>query len=1206
MAMRYSRFQAQPARSINAASAALTAIWLAALAGTTACAQDRTPRYRPEGGDFVIGNGKSFFNRPLYGGNTGFRIETGDRPEFAFHFPGRAGNLRIGLLGASDKAIWCFDAKSVVARYRPGSMIHEIRDPLLGNGALTLTGIPAATGEGFALRAELAPGSAAVRLIWAFGGSDGNKGRRNGDLNAENEPLDRFFRFTPERAKGGRFELQPSGFTHTGKPGKLHALLPPGAAARLADSAKWPDPAALVASPASAIPVATGTFDLTPAKPFHLALLREVTAKGDAARIFTDAETKRRSIAERVVIRTPDPHLNAASAALNVAADAIWDGRSGSYMHGAIGWRVPLLGWRGPYAGDALGDHGRTRSHIESYGKKQITTPPPAAMPPADAKFNLARSLTALNTNGIFSGSFISFYDMNTVAVDAMFRHLRWTGDRAAAERFQPVLDRHLDWQKRLFRRPFPDENSPLYEAYACIWASDELIYSGGGATHSTAYQLHHRRMAARVARLLGRDPAPHEREAAAIARTLRGQLWMPESGTFAEFRDLLGNRLLHPSPALWTFYHTVDSEAATPLEAWQMARFVETGLPRIPMKIRGDAGAAFQLPTTNWHPYHWSTNNVALAESSHTALALWQTGRRDLALPLLKGALLESMFLGPCPGNVGMTTPSDVFSGERYRDFADGAGILARTFVEGLFGIRPDLLDGKLLLEPGFPGAWNEASIRHPRIDYAFRREGHTETHQLACRFARQVETRLRIPARTERIDAVTIDGRPAKWRIDPEALGEPMLEIIVPPAATSEIRIVRAGVPAAEASTPPVAALGEPIRIDVAPAAVTEIIDPQRCLENASINGSVVTGKVIGSTGHRTVFLRVQQGSLHWIEPAHFEIRPPVEILQPERTDPGALAVRVRNNLAGPLDGTLALEHGGTPVPLALPAGSTSEEIRIPSGGLTPGTHRVSFHAGNRVARGTATNWRLDPAKSEARWETVDLTGSFNELITRIFQQEYLSPRSPYCSLALPKSGIGGWCHFDVKVDIDDAGLRSAAGNGGIYQSPVGVPFRTPGPGGDRNVLFVSRWDNFPKEADVPLSGTASRLCLLMAGSTNPMQSRLDNGEVVVTYADGGTERLALHNPTTWWPIDRDYHINRLAFAVPAPAPPRLDLKSGKLRIMDPHEFTSRAQNLPGGAATVLDLPLDPKRELRTLTVRALANDVVIGLMAASLERR
>jgi hypothetical protein len=42
-----------------------------------------------------------------------------------------------------------------------------------------------------------------------------------------------------------------------------------------------------------------------------------------------------------------------------------------------------------------------------------------------------------------------------------------------------------------------------------------------------------------------------------------------------------------------------------------------------------------------------------------------------------------------------------------------------------------------------------------------------------------------------------------------------------------------------------------------------------------------------------------------------------------------------------------------------------------------------------------------------------------------------------------------------------------------------------------------------------------------------------------------------------------------------------------------------------VPGGAATVLDLPLDPAKTLQSLTVRALANQVVVGLMAVTLKR-
>jgi hypothetical protein len=57
--------------------------------------------------------------------------------------------------------------------------------------------------------------------------------------------------------------------------------------------------------------------------------------------------------------------------------------------------------------------------------------------------------------------------------------------------------------------------------------------------------------------------------------------------------------------------------------------------------------------------------------------------------------------------------------------------------------------------------------------------------------------------------------------------------------------------------------------------------------------------------------------------------------------------------------------------------------------------------------------------------------------------------------------------------------------------------------------------------------------------------------------------------------------------------------------MRILDVNEFKGKGGKVPGGAAAVLDLPLKPDKELKSLTVRVLANEVVIGLMAVTLGR-
>lgn len=238
--------------------------------------------------------------------------------------------------------------------------------------------------------------------------------------------------------------------------------------------------------------------------------------------------------------------------------------------------------------------------------------------------------------------------------------------------------------------------------------------------------------------------------------------------------------------------------------------------------------------------------------------------------------------------------------------------------------------------------------------------------------------------------------------------------------------------------------------------------------------------------------------------------------------------------------------------------------------------------------------------------RLQPMDLSAYFNDRVTEIFRRgKYRTPRSPYVSLALPAQGIGAWAgHVNAMANIDDAGLRRAAANG-QFTLPDGVPFNTPSEAAAQNIIFTSQWDNYPREVAMPLCGRASHAHLLMAGSTNHMQSRIDNGEVIVAYADGTSTRFPLRNPSTWWPIDQDYLTDAYQFPLRSMRPTRVDLKSGQVR-MAATETTSNGGVIDGGAATVLDFPLETNRPLKSLTVRALANDVIIGLMAITLARQ
>lgn len=1070
---------------------------------------ERPIRYRPQDGDFVIGNGVETFNRPLYGGDTAFRVDGGDRPEFVLYLPGRGGNLRLGVVGPGG-ARWLHEARSIVTRYRPGELLYEIRDPIMGRGELRVEAVAYAETEGLSLRVEgvdLPPG---LELVWAYGGVTGQRGVRDGDIGTEKVPISEWFQFKPAFAETNRIALREDGFQVSAAQATIVGTASGPARFSRGEPRAWSDLARLIASQGPGQgSVAVGRAALSSNTPLFVSLQRidpngaedladykavraersdsqpapvsrpAAFARSELSDRFEAAQRHFEVLRDQVRVETPDPYVNAAVRALNVGAEATWDGPQQAVMHGAVAWRTKLLGWRGPYWLDALGRADRAERHFRDWAKGQNVSPIPATIPPADEDANLARAEKALHSNGDLSNS---HYDMNTVYIDALFRHLAWTGDRELARDLWPTITRHLAWERRLFRREYGPRKLPLYEAYAAIWASDHLAYNGGGATHASAYQAYHNRMAAKVARLIGQDPTPYDREAEAIQAAMRELLWMPHAGAFGEYRDLMGEQRLHPAFGLWTYYHAIDSEVVSPADAWRMSDALAR-LPRIPIKgpgVPGDAPYGLYA-TTDWLPYAWSINNVATQENLHTALALWQAGRNDQAFTLAKSGLLASMFMGVSPGNMGTLAWPDVYRRESQRDFADSAGVTARTMIEGLFGLRPDALAGMMMIRPGFPASWDHASISHPVFGYGFRRVGDADRWRLKPGDRRFKSVVLRLTAPREGVASVEVDGVRAAWRSASDAVGGPAIEIVAPGDRAVEVVVRWSG-------------------RSVAPPA---------------------------SEAAAKRFTRVSRNGLTWLEPV--------------------------------------LEAA--------------------------------------VEKATAS---APPAPVVGRMDAVDL--AFNDHVTAIFAKgKYRSPRPRGPSLGLPAQGLGGWAgHVNQMAQINDAGLRRvAAGQGGRIAIPGGVMFRTPGEPDAPNIVFTSLWDNYPKAVVTPLAGKAIRLHLLMAGSTNPMQSRFDNGEVVVAYQDGTSTRLPLRNPDTWWPIEQDYFLDDYQFRVIAPPPTRVDLATGKVRVLDPQGFKGQGREVPGGAATVLSLPLDARKPLRSLTVRTTANEVVIGLMAATLER-
>ena len=655
----------------------------------------RQASYYPEGNAFVCVNGNYRYTRALYGSMAEWRVETSDRPIFATYKKNQTGNIRFRISYAGQ-VMWLDEVEYCKASYEAGRRDYLLKDRRWGKGKLDISVLAFSDAEG---------------AIWRFAahGFDNRKMKVEAILSKT---------AVPKPARSGDI----GSFL---KPGTFEAATSETAVLGTVSQS----------SPSSIFYFSINGDNQLSAAPNSLMQPR-----------FDAAEQWRNLLASSVCFHTPDAYINPIGGALVMAADGAWDGKV--WQHGAVGWRMPLPGWRAAYMGDFLGMPDRQRTHFDAYAKSQVTDVPVTEPHLMDEKNNLARGTYKWGTP-MYSTGYICrnpeknnqfhHYDMNLVYIDELLWHFQFDADTTYMRQMWPVIQRHLAWEKQAWD---PD-NDGLYDAYCCIWASDALQYNSGAVTHSSAYNYRSNCLAARIAEIIGENPKPYQDEADRILKAMNERLWLKDSGHWAEYQDFMGLKRVHRDAALWSIYTPIDCGVGTAEQNYSATRYVDRHTPHIPYIYKGTEYQT--LSTSDWAPYEWSINNVAMAEVMHTVLAYYQAGRVEEAYRLLKANVLDFMYLGSSPANFGQLSKLDAATGEGYRDFADVTGISSRALIQGLYGITPNALEGECIIRPGFPAAWDSASVHTPYLDYAFKRVNGKDVFDVTQNFKRPLKLVIR-----------------------------------------------------------------------------------------------------------------------------------------------------------------------------------------------------------------------------------------------------------------------------------------------------------------------------------------------------------------------------------------------------------------------------------------------------------------------------
>ena len=781
----------------------------------------RTRYYPVEDGHEIIGS-REYFNRSLYGGHEHddlterFITFAGDMPivmgvvtDWTKQVSGAVGNYAksgvlmsgIALTPGEEYAAssrWFHQNEDVRAVFRNGWMEYETQQfsPWAPKIKANINVLPLQSENGFLAHYRI---ESEQRIVFCagFGGITGFIGRFESadskcrdfhSLDCKNNQI-----FIDQNSAQIKAENSDSMWIGS----SFEADFSIGSADSLQDSS----PAAFLASETQgSSPVVKISTTVEPSKPLEgfLVVVRNVdkTVLDKLLQQKNPVESLKQQIKQKtayVKLETPDFMLNQTFAPAVLGLDSSWHGKT--FYHGAVGDHSPFLGWRSWYGATACGWHERVSKAVRAH-LSEIPQPldlpekvwhDGADRPDLDHEGTQYHHLE--NSYGfipcILGGNDI--YNMQEVGIDMLLHHLEWTGDLALAKEVFDDIAGALDWEERIL----DSDGDGLYQNFLNTWISDGHSYNGGGCAQASSYNYRANLTMAKIAEKLGRSGEQFKIRAQKILDSVQEKLWLDNKGILAEFIDTIGNKLVHPSPELSTIYLAIDCEIVNDSQAERMLKSTETELENV---TTTNSGRLFY--SSNWLPKKYSTCGLFPAENNHLALCYFKLGLKDKGWEILKG-IRDCFYNGRNPGMVTHILSGNGCSDGGDWDFSDVNSTYLRLITEGLFGIRPNLLDDVIEIMPGFPEEWTHASLNLPDISLQYQRDNNQETYEIRSNL--KARLKVKIPLRLTEIDSVLFNGNETDFELE-KILDNTFMVVETEALESIKLQVIHAGKPKAK----------------------------------------------------------------------------------------------------------------------------------------------------------------------------------------------------------------------------------------------------------------------------------------------------------------------------------------------------------------------------------------------------------------------
>ena len=235
--------------------------------------------------------------------------------------------------------------------------------------------------------------------------------------------------------------------------------------------------------------------------------------------------------------------------------------------------------------------------------------------------------------------------------------------------------------------------------------------------------------------------------------------------------------------------------------------------------------------------------------------------------------------------------------------------------------------------------------------------------------------------------------------------------------------------------------------------------------------------------------------------------------------------------------------------------------------------------------------------PAHELSFWTPLDLRSSFNASVPEVMKRVHDAVRPP----PEPASTVNTSYYQDHLVapfvspkPADDA-WRKKVGPDSIAWTTDGIPFLTSRDG--PNIAVVTRAAVFPQTLTFPIGQSGKTLYLMISGTTFAMQSQVPNLRLTLHYEGGLSESVELVNPTGIGDCWNQYRFHDTA----ANGFENIGGRSGPAGSAQVADLTQPVA--VDTEAHLVALELKPGSVLREVQMEAVANDIIFGLMGATI---